>query len=123
MNTSKFKATEQKQIRKQRTRRRLKQKSDRLRLSVFKSANHIYAQVIDDKLQATLISSSTLLKEFKASVPPLTGIAAAKWVGKDIALKASQAGIKQVVFDKGSFLFHGRIKALAESARENGLDF
>ncbi len=123
MNTSKNKAKEQKQIRQQRTRRRLKQKSDRLRLSVFKSANHIYAQVIDDKEQKTLISSSTLLKDFKVLEPKLTGIEAAKWVGKDIAKKANDAGIKQVVFDKGSFLYHGRIKALADSARENGLDF
>ena len=123
MNTSKTKANEQKKIRQQRTRRRLKQKSDRLRLSIFKSANHFYAQIIDDKNQKTLISSSTLLKEFKALVPPLSGIAAAKWVGQDIAKKACDAGIKQVVFDKGSFLYHGRIKAMADSARENGLDF
>ena len=92
--------------------------AERPRLSVFRSLNHIYAQVIDDSSARTLASASTVgLKSGKNDA------AAAAAVGKAIAQAASKAGIKTVVFDRGGFLYHGRIKALAEAAREAGLDF
>ena len=92
--------------------------SQRPRLSVYRSLNHIYAQVIDDSSARTLASASTVgLKSGKNDA------AAAAAVGKAIAQAASKAGIKTVVFDRGGFLYHGRIKALAEAAREAGLEF
>ncbi|TMF88571.1 MAG: 50S ribosomal protein L18 [Chloroflexi bacterium] len=92
--------------------------AERPRLSVFRSLNHIYAQVIDDSSARTLASASTVgLKSGKNDA------AAAAAVGKAIAQAASKAGIKTVVFDRGGFLYHGRIKALAEAAREAGLEF
>ena len=106
-----------------RTRQRIRRFSDRPRLVVFRSAKHIYAQVISDDESKTMASASTMLKEFQESEEKLTGLAAAKWVGKKVAEKAIEAGVKQVVFDKGRYLYHGRVKALAESAREAGLDF
>ena len=109
--------------RERRTRQKIRQVSDRPRLVVFRSACHIYAQVIDDSQARTLVSASTMLKEFKEIETPLRGINAAKWVGKKIAERALEAGIKQVVFDTGRYIYHGRVKALAEAARESGLDF
>jgi large subunit ribosomal protein L18 len=92
--------------------------AERPRLSVFRSLNHIYAQVIDDSTGRTLAAASTKgLKSGKNDA------AAATAVGKAIAAEASKAGIKTVVFDRGGFLYHGRIKALAEAAREAGLEF
>jgi len=92
--------------------------AERPRLSVFRSLNHIYAQVIDDSTARTLAAASTVgLKSGKNDA------AAAATVGKAIAAAASKAGIKTVVFDRGGFLYHGRIKALAEAAREAGLEF
>lgn len=96
--------------------------SERPRLRVFKSTKHIYAQVIDDAAGATLVSMSTIDKSF-AGGGEKGKIADAKKVGVLIAEKAKAAGISQVVFDRGGCLYHGRVKALSEGAREGGLDF
>ncbi len=109
--------------RERRTRQRIRRVSDRPRLVVFRSAKHIYAQVIDDSEARTLVAISTISKEFIENETKLRGVNAAKWVGKRIAEKAQEAGIKQVVFDTGPYIYHGRVKALAEAARESGLDF
>jgi len=93
----------------------------RPRLSVFRSGRHIYAQVIDDRAKATVAAASTNEKEGKA--PKTWNIAAASTVGKKIAERAIAKGVKQVVFDRGGYIYHGRIKALAEAAREGGLEF
>ena len=96
---------------------------DRARLSVFRSSKHIYAQVIDDTKGETLASASSLEKDLRGSVKTGADIAAAKAVGKLVAERAAAKGIKNVVFDRGGYLFHGRIKALADAAREGGLNF
>jgi large subunit ribosomal protein L18 len=95
----------------------------RLRLSVFRSSKHIYAQVIDDRKGATLASASSLEKDMRASLKTGADITAAKAVGKRVAERAAAAGVKDVVFDRGSYLYHGRVKALADAAREGGLNF
>jgi large subunit ribosomal protein L18 len=95
----------------------------RPRLSVFRSAKNIYAQVIDDAAGHTLASASTLDKDLRASVKNGGDKAAATAVGKLVAERAKKAGISQVVFDRGSYIYHGRVKALAEAAREGGLEF
>jgi large subunit ribosomal protein L18 len=95
----------------------------RARLSVFRSSKHIYAQVIDDTKGETLASASTLEKDARGDAKTGANIAAAKAVGKLLAERASAKGVKDVVFDRGGYLFHGRIKALAEAAREGGLNF
>ncbi len=94
---------------------------DRARLSVFRSSKHIYAQVIDDKKGETLVSASSLEKDMRGSAKTGANIEAAKAVGKLVAERATAAGVKDVVFDRGGYLFHGRIKALADAAREEGL--
>ena len=91
------------------------------RLSVHRSGRHIYAQVIDDAAGATLASASSLDKDLKGKTGATKDSAAA--VGKTIAERAKAAGVSQVVFDRGGFLFHGRVKALADAAREGGLEF
>jgi large subunit ribosomal protein L18 len=96
---------------------------ERPRLNVFRSSKHIYAQLIDDTQMNTLVSSSTLDKNVVEKLEGLTKKEAAELVGKDIAEKAKDAGIEKVVFDRGGYLYHGRVKALAEGARENGLKF
>ena len=96
---------------------------DRARLSVFRSSKHIYAQVIDDVKGETLASASSIEKDMRGSLKTGANVEAAKAVGKRLAERASAKGIKQVVFDRGSYLYHGRVKALAEAAREGGLDF
>ena len=107
--------------RKARLRYQLRQKSSgRPRLSVFRSGKHIYAQIIDDAAGRTVAAASTLVKGEKSLG---ANIDAAVKVGKDIAEKAKAAGITAVVFDRGGFLFHGRVKALADAAREGGLEF
>jgi large subunit ribosomal protein L18 len=95
----------------------------RPRLSVFRSSAQIYAQVIDDEKGVTIASASSLEKANRDALKTGANIEAAKHVGKQIAERALQAGVKQVVFDRGGYLFHGRVKALAEAAREGGLDF
>jgi len=100
-----------------RTRKRVK-RSGRPRLTVYRSLNHIYAQIIDDEAGKTLVASSTLALKIGGNKTE-----AAKQVGADIAKKAVEKGIKQVVFDRGAYKYHGRVKALAEAAREAGLEF
>ena len=96
---------------------------DRARLSVFRSSKHIYAQVIDDAKGQTLASASSLEKDMRDSLKTGANVEAAKAVGKRLAERASAKGVKQVVFDRGGYRFHGRIKALADGAREGGLSF
>ena len=95
----------------------------RARLSVFRSSKHIYAQLIDDANGRTVVSASSLEKEMRGGLKTGANIEAAKVVGKRLAERASAKGIKQVVFDRGGYLYHGRVKALAVAAREGGLDF
>jgi large subunit ribosomal protein L18 len=110
--------------RKLRLRYQLRQKAyGRPRLSVFRSGKNIHAQVIDDSQGRTLAAASSLDKDLKAALKTGADKAAAAAVGKLVAERALAAGIKQVVFDRGSYLYHGRVKALAEAAREGGLDF
>jgi|TARA_B100000929_G_C15312751_1_gene354442 large subunit ribosomal protein L18 len=110
-------------LRQKRTRYKIKKNSDRPRMTVFRSAKNIYVQIIDDNNGKTLISASTIEKKIKSSLKKTTDINAASEIGKLIAEKAKEKGIKKVVFDRGKYLFHGRIKALAEGARKGGLDF
>ena len=102
-----------------RIRRKLAGTEVRPRLNVYRSLNHIYAQVIDDQKGETLVSASTLALTTKTG----GNVAAAKEIGKAVAEAAVKQGIKKVVFDRGCFLYHGRIKALADAAREGGLEF
>ncbi len=95
----------------------------RARLSVFRSSKHIYAQLIDDVKGETLAAASTLEKGVRGDGKKGTNVEAAKVVGKLIAERAKEKGIKHVVFDRGGYLYHGRIKALADAAREGGLNF
>jgi large subunit ribosomal protein L18 len=95
----------------------------RLRLTVFRSSKHIYAQVIDDGKGATVAAASTVDKGLKGTLKTGADIEAAKAVGKLIAERAMAAGVKEVVFDRGAYMFHGRVKALADAAREGGLQF
>jgi large subunit ribosomal protein L18 len=112
------------QRRASRVRRQLKQVSgDRPRLSVYRSSKNIYAQIIDDTKGHTLAAASTLEKDVKGALKTGADAAAAAAIGKLIAERASKAGVKDVVFDRGPYIYHGRVKALAEAAREGGLNF
>jgi large subunit ribosomal protein L18 len=95
----------------------------RARLSIFRSSKHIYAQVIDDVQGTTVASASSIEKDLRGNMKNGANIAAAKAIGKLIAERASAKGVKEVVFDRGSYLYHGRVKALADAAREGGLQF
>ena len=95
----------------------------RARLSVFRSSKHIYAQVIDDEKGATVASASSLEKDMRGSLKTGANVDAAKAVGKLVAQRAIEKGVANVVFDRGGYLYHGRIKALADAARESGLKF
>ena len=97
--------------------------AERPRLAVFRSNNHIYAQIIDDTVGNTLVAASTMEKEIKAGVEKTNDVAAAAAVGTAIAKKALEKGITQVVFDRGGFIYQGKIQALADEAREAGLEF
>lgn len=108
--------------RKVRVRKKIRGTSERPRLSVFKSARHIYAQIIDDTKGVTLVSSSTVT-DGAESLSYTGNVAAAMFVGKEVARLAQEKGINTVVFDRNGFLYHGRIKALADAARESGLVF
>ena len=110
--------------RQRRTRHALRQAAGgRPRLSVFRSGKHIYAQVIDDRKGATLAAASSLDEDVKGKLKTGATVDAAKEVGKLLAERAVQAGVKQVIFDRSGYLYHGRVKALADAAREGGLDF
>ena len=111
------------QRRHQRIRKKMKGTADRPRLAVFRSHQHIYAQVIDDSCHHTLISASTLDKELRSEIERAATQEAAAVVGRVVAERALQAGVSSVVFDRGGKLYHGRVKALAEAAREAGLEF
>jgi large subunit ribosomal protein L18 len=114
---------EKKEIRKRihkRIRGKLSGTADRPRLAIFRSVAHIYAQVIDDGSGTTLASASTVDKTSKSGGG---NVAAAKTIGKLVAQRAQEKGIKQVVFDRGGYKYHGRVKALADAAREAGLEF
>ena len=97
--------------------------ADRPRLAVFRSNNHMYAQIIDDTVGNTLVSASTLEKEVKAELDKTNNMDAAGKLGTIIAKKALDKGITKVVFDRGGFIYQGKVKALADAAREAGLDF
>ena len=111
------------QRRLKRNRFTLRRKSERLRLSVFRSSKHIYAQIIDDARGTTLAAASSLDKELKSDLKTGADTSAAARVGKLIAERAVKAGITEVVFDRGAYIYHGRVKALADAAREGGLSF
>jgi large subunit ribosomal protein L18 len=100
-----------------------KTSSGRPRLSVFRSTRHIYAQVIDDTNGRTVAAASSLEKELRSTLKTGADKAAAAAIGKLVAERAIKAGVKAVVFDRGGYLFHGRVKALADAARESGLSF
>ncbi|MEM7169592.1 MAG: 50S ribosomal protein L18 [Pseudomonadota bacterium] len=115
---------ELRQKRASRVRRQIRAKAgDRPRLSVFRSSKHIYAQVIDDSRGVTVAAASTMDKDLKGQLSRGTDKEAAAQVGKLVADRALAAGLKEVVFDRGGYLYHGRVKALAEAAREGGLSF
>ena len=106
-----------------RVRNRFSGTAERPRLAVFRSNNHMYAQIIDDTVGKTLVAASTLEKDVKAELEKTNDVAAAAYLGKVIAQKALDAGIKEVVFDRGGFIYQGKIQALADAAREAGLEF
>ncbi len=106
-----------------RVRKKVEGTSERPRLNVFRSLRHIYAQVIDDSVGHTLAAASTLDGELSAQCQGLSKTECAKLIGRAIAGRAQEAGITTVVFDRGGYQYHGRVKALADAAREAGLDF
>ena len=106
-----------------RIRNRFSGTAERPRLAVFRSNNHMYAQIIDDTVGNTLVSASTLEKDIKAELTKTNNVDAAAYLGTVIGKRAVEKGISQVVFDRGGFIYHGKIAALAEAAREAGLEF
>ena len=106
-----------------RQRNRFSGTAERPRLAVFRSNNHMYAQIIDDTVGKTLVSASTLQKEVKAELEKTNNVDAAAYLGTVIAKRAIEKGINTVVFDRGGFIYQGKIKALADAAREAGLEF
>ncbi len=109
--------------RKKRIRKKLEGTSEKPRLCVFRSARHIYAQVIDDNASSVITATSTLSKDLRGDLPSSGKIGVAKEVGKFLAKKCLERDIKKVVFDRNGYLYHGRVKALADGAREGGLKF
>jgi len=116
-------ATTDRTARKKRIRKKISGSVERPRLSVFRTAKHIYAQVIDDTSGKTLVATSTLAKDVREGTADVDKTGAAKLVGAAIAKACSDKGIAKVVFDRNGFIYHGRIRALAEAAREAGLSF
>lgn len=110
-------------IRRLRVRKKINGTAERPRLNVFRSLQNIYAQIIDDEKRVTLVSTSTLAPELKEKLSSNSNTEAAIAVGQLLAKKAEEAGIKQVVFDRAGYVYHGRIKALADAARAGGLEF
>ncbi len=122
MITATDRASERQRIH-QRIRRKISGSSERPRLCVFRSLNHIYAQIIDDRSGKTIVAASTTEKALRRDAPKAGNIQAAGLIGKAIAQRAKDKGIEAVVFDRGGYIYHGRVKALAEAAREAGLKF
>ena len=114
---------EARQKRQTRVRRKVQGSVERPRLCIFRSSKHIYAQIIEDTTGKTLVATSTVVKDVAEGLKYCGNVEAAKAVGKSLAEKALAKDIKQVVFDRNGFLYHGRVKALAEAAREAGLSF
>ena len=106
-----------------RIRNRFSGTAERPRLAVFRSNNHMYAQIIDDTEGKTIVAASTMEKEVKAELDKTNNVSAAAYVGTVIAKRALEKGIKEVVFDRGGFIYQGKVAALAEAAREAGLEF
>ena len=106
-----------------RVRKKISGTTEMPRLNVFRSLKHMYVQVIDDNTGVTIVSASTNDKELKSGVKSGNNIEAAKTVGTAIAKRAADKGVKKVVFDRGGYIYHGRVKALADAAREGGLEF
>ena len=122
MNSQKLKAKQQLR-RRRHVRRKIVGTTERPRLTVFRSSKHIYAQLIDDVRGTTIASASSIEKELRASLKTGANVEAAKAVGLRLAERAVARGVKEVVFDRGGYLYHGRVKALADAAREGGLRF
>ena len=120
---SKVSRTEVRQEKHRRLRRHINGTAERPRLAVFRSNNHMYAQIIDDTVGKTLVSASTLQKDVKAELEKTNDVAAAAYLGTVIGKRAVEAGIKAVVFDRGGFIYQGKIQALADAASEAGLEF
>ncbi len=120
---SKESRTEVRQKKHRRIRNRFSGTAERPRLAVFRSNNHMYAQIIDDTVGNTLVSASTLQKDVKAELSKTNNVEAAAHLGTVIAKKALEKGITTVVFDRGGFIYQGKVKALADAAREAGLEF
>lgn len=120
---AKLSRNEQRKKRHQRLRKKVVGMPNKPRLNVFRSLSHIYAQVIDDLKGETLVAASSLEDEVKSKSGDLTKTEQARLVGELVAERASEAGVKAVIFDRGGYKYHGRIKALAEGAREGGLEF
>ena len=123
-----MKAAQRKTVRRLRRKRRVRKKvtgtPERPRLTVFRSHKNIYAQIIDDLLGGTLVAASTMEKPLRKKLADKCGnTAAAEQIGADLAVKAREAGIKKVAFDRNGYAYHGRIRALAEAARKGGLEF
>jgi large subunit ribosomal protein L18 len=106
-----------------RVRKKISGTAERPRLNIFRSSKHMYAQIIDDTAGVTLVSASTLDKELRGQVSNGGNVEAAKKVGELIAKRAKSKGLDKVVFDRGGYLYHGRVQALADAAREAGLEF
>jgi len=121
MRTSKRAAA--RDLRRERIRRHLKGTTERPRLSVFRSGKHIYAQVVSDTSGQTLLSVAAVSADLREKLPKTANVNAAKEVGLAAARKCLEKGIKRVIFDRNGFLYHGRIRAVAEGAREGGLEF
>ncbi len=120
-------ANNQKVLRRKKIHRRIRSKvlgtADKPRMNVYKSSKHLYVQFIDDESGRTLAATSTLSKENGKDLKGKTGVEKAEVIGKSAAEKAKEAGIDQVVFDRGGYIYHGKVKAIADAARENGLKF
>ncbi len=120
---SKKSRTEVREAKHRRLRNRFSGTAERPRLAVFRSNNHMYAQIIDDTVGHTLVAASTLEKDVKAELTKTNDVAAAAYLGTVIAKRALEKGITTVVYDRGGFIYQGKVKALAEAAREAGLEF
>ncbi len=118
-----FERAEKRHTRQTRVRRKVRGTAQRPRLSVYRSLHHIYAQVISDETGHTLVAASTVSPMLGDDIKSKSGVSAAKVVGKTVAERCRQVGITEVVFDRNGFLYHGRVKALADAAREAGLKF